>query len=141
MRAEDARVRTVLAKLGLGSATEVPSSAAFVYPSFVLTGLVIFGGVTLIGTLRTGTASSGPRAGRPFGATALIALAVVLELVLMPRAGFVIASTTLFWLTTQAFDRRHPVRDAMFATAISTAAYLLFVRVLNVPLPAGPLPF
>jgi putative tricarboxylic transport membrane protein len=55
----------------------------------------------------------------------------------MERAGFVIASTTLFWLTARAFDRQHPARDALFALGVSVSAYLLFVRVLNVTLPAG----
>ena len=65
---------------------------------------------------------------------------MALDLVLMERAGFVFASTALFWLTARAFDRLHPGRDALSALAVSTGAYLLFVRVLNVTLPAGLLP-
>ena len=74
------------------------------------------------------------RDGRP---AALIAAGMALDLALMERAGFVIASTALFWLTARAFDRQHPGRDALFALGVSTGAYLLFVRVLNVTLPAG----
>ena len=48
-----------------------------------------------------------------------------------------VASAVLFWLTARAFDRRHPARDALFALGISVGTYLLFVRVLNVTLPAG----
>ena len=69
--------------------------------------------------------------------TALIAAGMALDLALMERAGFVLASTALFWLTARAFDRQHPGRDALFALGVSTGAYLLFVRVLNVTLPAG----
>ena len=67
----------------------------------------------------------------------MIALGIALDLALMERAGFVLASTALFWLTARAFDRQHPGRDALFAFAVSAGAYLLFVRVLNVTLPAG----
>jgi hypothetical protein len=68
---------------------------------------------------------------------ALIALGMGLDLALMEQAGFVFASTVLFWLTARAFDRQHPGRDAFFALGVSAGAYLLFVRVLNVTLPAG----
>ncbi|HAM56114.1 MAG TPA: hypothetical protein DCQ64_12195 [Candidatus Rokubacteria bacterium] len=47
----------------------------------------------------------------------------------------------LFWLVARAFDERRPVRDALFAVAVSVAAYLLFGRVLDLPLPAGVLAF
>jgi hypothetical protein len=46
-------------------------------------------------------------------------------------------SAVLFWLTARAFDERHPLRDAVFAAVVAAGSYLLFVRVLNVSLPAG----
>ena len=74
---------------------------------------------------------------RRWGPAALIAVGMALDLALMEWAGFVLASTALFWLTARAFDRQQPGRDALFAFGLSAAAYLLFVRVLNVTLPAG----
>jgi putative tricarboxylic transport membrane protein len=68
---------------------------------------------------------------------ALIAAGVLLDLLLVERGGFVLASTMLFWFTARAFDARHPVRDAVFALGTSAGAYLLFARVLELPLPAG----
>jgi len=53
------------------------------------------------------------------------------------RAGFLIASAVLFWLVARAFDERRPVRDAACAIAVSAAAYLVFAKVLELPLPAG----
>jgi putative tricarboxylic transport membrane protein len=58
-------------------------------------------------------------------------------LLLVERAGFLIASAVLFWLVARAFDERRPVRDAVCAIAVSAGAYFLFARVLELPLPAG----
>jgi putative tricarboxylic transport membrane protein len=70
-------------------------------------------------------------------AIAVIAAGIVLDLLLVERAGFVLASTALFWLTARAFDQGHPLRDALFALGTSIGAYLLFARVLQLSLPAG----
>jgi hypothetical protein len=43
----------------------------------------------------------------------------------------------MFWLTARAFDAHHPMRDALFALGVSTAAYLVFVHLLQLSLPAG----
>ena len=66
-----------------------------------------------------------------------MALGVVLHLLLVERAGFVIAAAVLFWLTARAFDPHHPVRDGAFAFGLSAASYVLFARVLELSLPAG----
>ena len=68
---------------------------------------------------------------------ALLATGIALNVLLAESAGFLIASTVLFWCTARAFDARHPARDAIFAVVISLGAYLLFARVLQLPLPAG----
>ena len=144
VRAEDQRVRAILTKLGLGP-DQTTSSTSSVYSLLVLAGLVFFAVVAACWRLfeparhRT-TSDRWPiddrRSGR-WGPAALIAAGMALDLALMERAGFVLASTALFWLTARAFDRQHPGRDALFAFGVSTGAYLLFVRVLNVTLPAG----
>ncbi len=66
-----------------------------------------------------------------------IALAVLLNIVLIERAGFILASIPLFWLTSRAFDARHPWRDAILAVSLSVGAYLVFARLLQISLPAG----
>ncbi len=142
-QAEDQRVHAILTKLGLGPGETTPRTAG-VYPLLVLAGLVFWVGAAVLETVRARAAS--PRSSddrrwtmddgrwRP---VAFIAAGMALDLALMEQAGFVLASTALFWLTARAFDRQHPGRDALFALAVSTGAYLLFVRVLNVTLPAG----
>jgi len=143
VRTEDQRVRAILTKLGLGP-DQTTSSTSSAYARLVLAGLLLFAIVAVLEIVRARLAS--PRSsdarrstlddGRYWPA-ALIAAGMLLDLVLIERAGFVIASTALFWLTARAFDRQHPARDAIFAVALSAGAYLLFVRVLNVTLPAG----
>jgi putative tricarboxylic transport membrane protein len=137
MDAEDTRVRAILDKLGLGASATEPIATARAYPLFVIGGLVFFGGAALIAALTKRAAVSWSATGAGWRPIALMAAAVVLVLALMERAGFVFTSAALFWLTARAFDQRYPIRDAFFAIGVSTAAYLLFVRVLNVTLPAG----
>jgi putative tricarboxylic transport membrane protein len=148
-QAEDQRVRAILTKLGLGPEQATESSSGM-YSLLVLAGLVFFASAALIERVRARAASSSVDAGRStmddrrwtidderWRPAALIALGMALDLALMEQAGFVLASTALFWLTARAFDRQHAGRDALFALGVSAGAYLLFVRVLNVTLPAG----
>jgi putative tricarboxylic transport membrane protein len=143
-RAEDQRVRTILTKLGLGP-DHVTSSTSNFYSLVVLAGLLVFACVAAWETIRARRVSppvvsafTPTRAGEGrVGSTVLIAFGIILNLALMEWAGFVLASAALFWLTARAFDRQHPGRDAIFAFGLSAAAYFLFVRVLNVTLPAG----
>jgi putative tricarboxylic transport membrane protein len=132
--AEEARVRSILKKLGTGateSSSIVPTGA---YPRLVLGGLVLFGLAALRSTWKTGGASTAASA---FGLTPIVLVAVgaVLHLLLAERAGFVVAASVLFWCTARAFDHRHPVRDGIAALAISLASYILFARVLQLSLP------
>jgi len=137
-RAEDQRVRAILTKLGLGPG-ETPPRTAGVYPVLVLAGLVFWLGAAVLETVRARARAVSPRidAGPGWKPAALITAGMAIDLALIEQSGFVLASTALFWLTARAFDREHPGRDALFALAVSTGAYLLFVRVLNVTLPAG----
>jgi putative tricarboxylic transport membrane protein len=142
-QAEDQRVQAILTRLGLGP-DQTKAGTSGVYVLLVLAGLLLFASAAVLETVRAHAAS--PRTiddrrstidDRRWRPAALIALGMALDLALMERAGFVLASTALFWLTARAFDRQHPGRDAWFALGVSAGAYLLFVRVLNVTLPAG----
>src|SRR5688572_6856788 len=131
--AEEARVRSILKKLGTGAtgtSSFIPSGA---YPRLVLGGLIVFGLAMLI-RLRKRDAVLRPSS---FGAAppAFVAPGAVLHLLLAERAGFVLAASVLFWCTARAFDHRHPVRDGIAAVAISLASYVLFARVLQLSLP------
>ena len=141
--AEEARVEGILAKLGTG---EAPPSASVAdvgrYPLFVLTGLLLAAVLSTGGLVRewwsserTTHADTPASGGWP--ALLLVGLAGIVDLLLLDRVGFVLASSALFWLTARAFDRTHPLRDAVAAVTLSVAAYVLFARLLQVSLPPG----
>jgi putative tricarboxylic transport membrane protein len=133
--AEEARVRSILKKLGTGdvvTSSVVPSGA---YPRLVLGGLLVFGLAAVIQLRRARAGQSNTPTSFDVAPMALVAAGVVLHLLLAERAGFVIAATVLFWCTARAFDHRHPVRDGFAALTISLASYVLFARVLQLSLP------
>jgi putative tricarboxylic transport membrane protein len=132
---EEARVRDILRELGTGRRASDSLADAGPYPLFVLAGLVVFG-VAAVANVRRGERSAEARWPK-LRSIAMIALGVVLNVALAERAGFVIASAVLFWFVARAFDETHPARDALYAAAISVAAFLLFARVLQLQLPAG----
>jgi putative tricarboxylic transport membrane protein len=112
------------------------------YPLFVLAGLVATGLLSARGFVqrwrqaRIAPVDPAVTTGGA-GALALIAGAAVLDLILLDSAGFVLASTLLFWLTARAFDASRPRRDLAAALVLSVAAYLLFDRLLQLSLPPG----
>lgn len=145
---EEARVQSILAKLGTGTPTVAPANGAALgrYPMFVLAGLAIAALTFAIdirrrrrsletqAKVRT-TATASESASRR--ALLWIFVAIVVNAVLLEPAGFILASIPLFWLTARAFDARHPIRDALFAIAFSVGTYFVFARLLQISLPPG----
>jgi len=129
--AEETRVRDVLRKFAAGQ--DSSTSAPEPYPWLVIAGLVVTGGLLARQVFRSALpANNGGRT-----PVMLLAAASMLHLLLLERAGFVLAAAGLFWLAARAFDPRHPIRDGLFAIGVSLSSYLLFVRVLHLSLPAG----
>jgi len=111
------------------------------YPWAIALSLVIIGAI-LVREAARGTApaiSAGPgsdrTALRPFG---FVSLGLILDLLLIERAGFVIASATLFFCTARALGARHWIVTAAIAVALSISVYFAFSSGLNLDLPAGP---
>lgn len=133
---EEQRLRGVILRLGTGSDDSAASSGP--YPALVLAGLVSMAIAAAVEARR-----SRQRVVEPvfagWTAVMLVAAGILIELAFMERLGFVPASAALFWLTARAFDARHPVRDGLLAVALSAAAYIVFARLLDLSLPAGPL--
>jgi putative tricarboxylic transport membrane protein len=67
----------------------------------------------------------------------LLALALLAYLLLIERAGFIIASATLFVMAAFAMGSRRPARDIAIGVILATVLYLVFNRGLGLSLPAG----
>jgi putative tricarboxylic transport membrane protein len=135
IQAEENRLRAITRKIG---GSKSASAISDVYPATVITAFVAL----MIGfALRVRRSERAPShaefKGSGWMAIVLILAGAVIELTLMESLGFVIASAVLFWLTARAFDSRHPLRDAASAIAVSTGAYLIFARLLDLSLPTG----
>ena len=58
-------------------------------------------------------------------------------LLLIERAGFVVAASVTFFGITVAFGDKKHLKTGIFGTLFIFLVYLSFTRFLNVPLPAG----
>lgn len=67
----------------------------------------------------------------------LITAGLVLQVLLLERAGFVLSSTLLFVLVAAGFHSRSFLRDGIVGLALSAAAYVGFTRGLGLTLPPG----
>ncbi len=134
---EETRVQAILRKLGTGRSDTADLASAGPYPLLVLGALAICFVAAAPGAFRAARVPADVDSGPRWRAVGPIAAGIALDLLLAERAGFVIASAALFWCTARAFDTRRPWRDAVFAIGVSVGAYLLFARVLQLPLPAG----
>jgi len=165
---EETRVRTTLRQLDTGQGSGGTLASVGAYPTFVLSGLAICAiaalvvgrsgrGVAAARRPQANVSESNPASRTPspenvsdpnpasrtpspeIATVWWIGLGLVANLAMAETVGFVPASTAMFWLTARAFDDRHPIRDAVFAVVMAIVAYLLFGRLLQLPLPAGPL--
>jgi putative tricarboxylic transport membrane protein len=75
-----------------------------------------------------------PISWRPLG---LVIVALVFTVLLLERAGFVIASAVQLWLVARAFGSKRPARDAVVAVLLPSIVYYAFSRGLGLSLPAG----
>jgi hypothetical protein len=135
--AEEARVGNILTKFGTREETTSSLAGAGLYPFIVLSGLALCGLATVMARVRAASRPAREDVTPGWRPIVLVTTGILLDLVLAERAGFIVASAALFWFVARAFDPRHPVRDALFATVVSTGAFLLFGRVLDLPLPGG----
>jgi putative tricarboxylic transport membrane protein len=112
------------------------ASTARVFPFVVLSGALAIALALAIGSLRDRRRQPFSRAAnlRPVG---LMSIGLALYAILLPFAGFVIASTILFWVAAVAIDGRRWVTDAGISILFAWGAYVVFTRALDVSLPAG----
>lgn len=58
-------------------------------------------------------------------------------IVFITMLGFILSSTVLFLSVAMGFGSRHYLRDVIVALLLSSGAYLIFTKLLNLQLPAG----
>jgi putative tricarboxylic transport membrane protein len=115
-----------------------------VIPYIVGAGLVVVG-VWLAYEALTGRASAGttesedadPALPTDWRTVGLLVLALLAYLLLIERAGFIIASATLFVTAAFAMGSRRLARDIAIGIVMATVLYLVFSRGLGLSLPAG----
>lgn len=115
-----------------------------VAPGIVAGGLILLGTWLLYEALSGGWRNSMPdnaeaRGEHPFFASAFIWVSVGLfaQMLLIDRAGFVLAQSVLFMCVARGFGSGRLIRDFAIGLALGLGVFLFFVHFLNVNLPAG----
>jgi putative tricarboxylic transport membrane protein len=115
-----------------------------VIPYIVGAGLVVVGVwlayEAITGRVPAGTTASedaDPTLPTDWRTVGRLALALLAYLLLIERAGFIIASATLFVIAAFAMGSRRLVRDIAIGIVMPTILYLVFSRGLGLSLPAG----
>ena len=114
-----------------------------VFPYAIATLLMVLSTILFINVLRGDMAvPEGHNAGEPiersdYKAFGLVLASLFAFVLLIERAGFIIAASITFFGITVAFGNKRHGRSAIFGTLFITLVYLAFTRLLNVQLPAG----
>src|SRR5215204_3335153 len=115
-----------------------------VIPYIVGAGMIVVGVwlayEALTGRMSLGTTESedaDPTLPTDWRTIGLLALALLVYLLLIERAGFIIASATLFVMAAFAMGSRRLARDIAIGIVMSTVLYVVFSRGLGLSLPAG----
>jgi putative tricarboxylic transport membrane protein len=119
---------------------EVAASTAAVGPKMFP--FIVAGGLILIGLLVLREAAFGhvPHEGGLelwWPAVLLISVALMAQLLLVERAGWIIAAAVLFALVARAFGSRRLLTDAVIGLALSGLTFVVFSYGLDLSLPAG----
>ncbi|MGV3490248.1 MAG: tripartite tricarboxylate transporter TctB family protein [Devosia sp.] len=70
---------------------------------------------------------------------AIICAGLLAQLVLLPFAGFIVATSVLFVIVAYGFGERRIHLTAPFALVFTTIVWVVFARFLRLTLPAGPI--
>lgn len=114
-----------------------------VFPYSIATLLMVLSAILFINILRGDTAipeghiEGTPIAKSDYRSFLLVLASLLAFLLLIERAGFIVAASLTFFGITVAFGNKRHGRSAIFGTIFITLIYLSFTRFLNVQLPAG----
>jgi putative tricarboxylic transport membrane protein len=115
-----------------------------VSPAVIAGGLILLGTWLLYEALTGGWRNRSPdnpelRGEHPFhtGAFLWVSVGLFLQILLIHRAGFVLAQAALFACVARGFGSKKFIRDSAIGVVLAVAVFLFFVKFLNVGLPAG----
>jgi putative tricarboxylic transport membrane protein len=113
-------------------------------PAVIAAGLILLGTWLLYEALSGGWRNRVPdypelRGEHPFHTAAFfwVSVGLFLQILLIHRAGFVLAQAALFACVARGFGSAKLLRDLSFGLVLGVAVFLFFVKFLNVSLPAG----
>jgi putative tricarboxylic transport membrane protein len=155
MKAKPAELLLSLAVLSLGIAVAVGTASLSgaggyarigpnVAPAVVAGGLILLGLWLLYQAVFGGWRNAAPespevRGEHEFSPSAFIWVSVglITQMLLIHRAGFVMAQAALFTCVARAFGSKRYLRDFAIGLVLGLAVFLFFVKFLNVNLPPG----
>ncbi len=155
MKAKPAEMVLSLAVLSLGIAVAIGTAGLSgaggyarigpnVAPAVIAGGLILLGLWLLYEAVFGGWRNAVPdspeaRGEHDFSPSAFIwvSIGLIAQMLLIHRAGFVLAQATLFTCVARGFGSRRYLRDFAIGLALGVAVFLFFVKFLNVNLPPG----
>jgi putative tricarboxylic transport membrane protein len=155
MKAKPAELVLSLAVLSLGIAVAIGTASLSgaggyarigpnVAPAVIAGGLIVLGLWLLYEAVFGGWRNAVPdnpdaRGEHDFSPSAFIwvSIGLIAQMLLIHRAGFVLAQATLFTCVARGFGSRRYPRDFAIGLALGVAVFLFFVKFLNVNLPPG----
>ena len=109
-----------------------------VFPYFAAAALAFLGICFIVQALRNGSEKlAADTEQTEWMSLTLIIAGFAVEIALIKPLGFILASSLLFLCVSFGFGSRRYLRDVIVALLLSTAAYLIFTKLLNLQLPAG----
>jgi putative tricarboxylic transport membrane protein len=113
-------------------------------PAVVAAGLLLLGFWLLYETLSGGWRGATPEQAEARGEHAFctgafiwVSAGLIAQMLLIHRAGFVLAQAALFACVARGFGSTKPARDLAVGLGLAVGVFLFFVKFLNVNLPAG----
>ncbi len=130
----------------IGEIRDTPTAqvSARLFPRIIGVGTILIGIWYAVDVLRGDTATPAtdtedvdPALPTDWRCVGLLGVALAAYLLLIERAGFIIASVALFVITAYGMGSRRYVRDIAIAILLATAVYYGFAEGLGVRLPEG----
>ncbi len=129
------------------SRMDVPQGSSIISPRivpYIVAALVVTTGLALIAEVLRGKLGipEGTEAGDPFVSAdrrtmLYLMVAIGVHVILLEKAGYIIAATLGFWGVTFTFGSRKPLKDFAISLIFALTVYFTFAKGLQIQLPKG----